>query len=55
VDHVPVAKVREYKRAFLNFMRTMHPEVGANIAARKLITPETEEALKTALEEFNRQ
>jgi F-type H+-transporting ATPase subunit alpha len=55
VDHVPVAKVREYERAFLNFMRTMHPEVGADIAARKLITPETEEALKAALEEFNRR
>ena len=55
MDHVPVAKVREYERAFLNFMRTMHPEVGADIAARKLITPETEEALKAALEEFNRR
>jgi len=55
LDHVPVAKVREYERAFLNFMRTMHPEVGADIAARKLITPETEEALKAALEEFNRR
>ena len=55
VDHVPVARVREYERAFLNFMRTMHPEVGADIAARKLITPETEEALKAALEEFNRR
>ncbi|MBC7226348.1 MAG: F0F1 ATP synthase subunit alpha [Thermoflexales bacterium] len=55
VDRVPVAKVREYERAFLNFMRTMHPEVGADIAARKAITPETEEALKAALEEFNRR
>jgi F-type H+-transporting ATPase subunit alpha len=55
VDHVPVARVREYERAFLNFMRTMHPEVGADIAARKLITPETEEVLKAALEEFNRR
>ncbi len=55
LDRVPVARVREYERAFLNFMRTMHPEVGADIAARKVITPETEEALKAALEEFNRQ
>lgn len=54
IDHVPVAKVREYEKAFLNFMRTMHPEVGADIAARKEITKETEEALKAALEEFNR-
>ncbi|MFN3763507.1 MAG: F0F1 ATP synthase subunit alpha, partial [Anaerolineae bacterium] len=55
LDHVPVARVREYEKAFLNFMRTMHPEVGADIAARKVITPETEEALKAALEEFNRR
>lgn len=55
LDPVPVATVREYERAFLDFMRTMHPEVGADIAARKAITPQTEEALKAALEEFNRQ
>ncbi len=55
MDRVPVARVREYEKAFLNFMRTMHPEVGADIAARKVITPETEEALKAALEEFNRR
>ncbi|MCS7178853.1 MAG: F0F1 ATP synthase subunit alpha [Anaerolineae bacterium] len=55
IDHVPVAKVREYERALLNFMRTMHPEVGADIAARKELTEETEAALRAALEEFNRQ
>ena len=55
LDHVPVAKVREYERAFLNFMRTMHPEVGADIAARKELTKETEQALQRALEEFNRR
>ncbi len=53
-DTVPVARVREYERAFLNFMRTMHPEVGADIARRKELSKETEEALKAALEEFNR-
>ncbi len=53
-DAVPVARVREYERAFLNFMRTMHPEVGADIARRKELSKETEEALKAALEEFNR-
>lgn len=54
-DAVPVARVREYERAFLNFMRTMHPEVGADIAARKEVTKETEQALRAALEAFNRQ
>ncbi len=55
MDHVPVAKVREYERSFLNFMRTMHPEVGADIAARKELIKETEQALQRALEEFNRR
>ncbi len=55
MDHVPVAKVREYERTFLNFMRTMHPEVGADIAARKELRKETEQALQRALEEFNRR
>ena len=55
MDYVPVAKVREYERSFLNFMRTMHPEVGADIAARKELRKETEQALQGALEEFNRR
>ena len=55
LDHVPVAKVREYERSFLNFMRTMHPEVGADIATRKELRKETEQALQRALEEFNRR
>ncbi len=54
-DHVPVAKMREYERALLNYMRLEHPEIGADIATRKELTKETEEALKAALEEFNRR
>ncbi len=54
-DHVPVAKMREYERALLNSMRLEHPEIGADIAARKALTKETEEALQAALEEFNRR
>ena len=53
-DHVPVARMREYERALLDYMRREHPEVGADIAGRKALTKETEEALKAALEEFNR-
>ncbi len=54
-DHVPVAKMREYERALLNYMRLEHPEIGADIATRKELMKETEEALKAALEEFNRR
>jgi len=54
-DHVPVAKMREYEVELLRFMRLEHPEIGADIAARKEITEETEKALQAALEEFNRR
>ncbi|HEY75910.1 MAG TPA: F0F1 ATP synthase subunit alpha [Thermoflexia bacterium] len=54
-DHVPVARMREYEVELLRFMRTEHPEIGADIAKRKEITEETEKALRAALEEFNRR
>lgn len=54
-DHVPVAKMREYERALLNYMRLEHPKIGADIAARKALAQDKEEALKAALEEFNRR
>ncbi len=54
-DQVPVARMWEYERALLNYMRIEHPQIGADIAARKALTEETEAALKAALESFNRQ
>ncbi|MGQ9467369.1 MAG: F0F1 ATP synthase subunit alpha [Anaerolineae bacterium] len=54
-DHVPVARMREYERALLHYMREEHPEIGADIATRKELTKETEQALQAALEEFNRR
>ncbi len=54
-DHVPVARMREYEQALLNYMRMEHPEIGADIIARKVLTEETEQALKAALEAFNQQ
>ncbi|MGQ9716621.1 MAG: F0F1 ATP synthase subunit alpha [Anaerolineae bacterium] len=54
-DYVPVARMREYERALLHYMREEHPEIGADIATRKELTKETEQALQAALEEFNRR
>ncbi|MGQ9522764.1 MAG: F0F1 ATP synthase subunit alpha [Anaerolineae bacterium] len=54
-DYVPVAQMREYERALLHYMREEHPEIGADIATRKELTKETEQALQAALEEFNRR
>ena len=53
-DPVPVAQMRQYEQDLLAFMRTQHPEVGADIVAHKEITAETEEKLGAALEEFTR-
>jgi len=54
-DHVPVGRMREYEQALLLYMRTKHPEIGADIIARKVLTEETEQALRAALESFNQQ
>jgi F-type H+-transporting ATPase subunit alpha len=54
-DIVPVARVREYEQSLLSYMRAEHPEIGADIAARKMLTEETERALQAALETFNQQ
>jgi len=52
-DGVPVAEMRRYEQNLLAFMRTQHPEIGADIATRGEITEETEANLRAALEEFN--
>jgi len=54
-DQVPVNRVREYEAALLHFMRTEHPEIGQDIAARKELTETTEQALQATLEAFNRR
>jgi F-type H+-transporting ATPase subunit alpha len=50
---VPVDEMRQYEEDVLDFMRTKHAEIGADIAAQKKITEEKEEELRAALEEFN--
>jgi len=52
LDDVPVAKVRDFERAFLQFMRAQHPEVGQAIREQKVLTDETIAALRRAIEEF---
>lgn len=52
-DTVAVDKMKAWETQFLRFMETSHPEVGRDIAAKKLIAPETEAALKEAIRQFN--
>jgi F-type H+-transporting ATPase subunit alpha len=53
VDAVPVDRVRAWEEAMLRSLEAGHPEIAADVQARKLITPETEQALRRALEAFN--
>ena len=52
LQDVPIAKLSAFEKAFVNFMRTNHPEIGKSIMDTKDIIPETEDALKKAIAEF---
>jgi F-type H+-transporting ATPase subunit alpha len=52
LDDVPIEKVTDLDSAFVEFMRTNHPEIGKSITATEDLSPENEEALKRAIEEF---
>ena len=54
IDDVAVDKVATFETDFYNFMEANHPEIGKTIAQKKEISPETEEVLKVAIEEFKR-
>ncbi|MBP7690817.1 MAG: F0F1 ATP synthase subunit alpha [Anaerolineales bacterium] len=51
-DTVPADKMKAWEAAFLRFMEVSHPEVGQDIGAKKLVSPETEARLKDALQQF---
>jgi F-type H+-transporting ATPase subunit alpha len=54
LDRVSVDRVRTWEEQFLKFMRAMHPGVGQGIASSRQLSPETEQELVSAIEEFNR-
>ncbi|MFC1925049.1 F0F1 ATP synthase subunit alpha [Chloroflexota bacterium] len=52
VDDVEVAKLASFEAGLSKFMESNHPEIGKSINDTTDITPETEEALKKAINEF---
>ena len=52
-DAVPVGSMRRYELDLLTFMRTQHPEIGADIVEHQEITDENETKLQAALDKFN--
>ncbi len=51
-DKVPVERMRAWETDLLRYLKTAHPEIGADIAEKKRITEETEAKLRQALETF---
>ncbi len=54
LDDVEVAKAQAFEKAYLGFMESSHPEIGRDITEKQEIKPETEDALKAAIEEFKK-
>ncbi len=52
LDDVEVARVRSFEEAFHRFMEGNHPDILKEIEEKKEIAPETEEKLKTAIQQF---
>lgn len=52
LDDVPLADVEKFERDFIKFLRANHAEIGKAIREKKVLSTETENALKTAVKEF---
>jgi len=52
LDDVAVNKIRDFETAFHRFMASSHPDIGDAIEDKKEITPEIDEGLKAAINEF---
>jgi len=51
-DNVPVADISRFNASLRDYLGQQHPEIGAEIAASKDLTPETEAKLRSAIEAF---
>jgi F-type H+-transporting ATPase subunit alpha len=55
IDHIEIDRISEWEQKFYQFMTSSHPEIGNAIEREKKLTPEIEDALKLAIDEFNKQ
>jgi F-type H+-transporting ATPase subunit alpha len=51
-DQVPVTSMPQWQADLLEFMEASHPEIGRDIAEKKMITDSTRSALAKALDAF---
>ncbi len=51
-DDVPLDKIKDFETGLLQFMRTVHPELGQTIMSEKTLTDELRDALDRAVLEY---
>jgi len=54
LDDVDVAKIRNWERDFHEFMATKFPQVGDALRKEKVLSKDTEEALKRGITEYKK-
>jgi F-type H+-transporting ATPase subunit alpha len=52
IDDVPLGDVAKFEREFIKFLRSNHPTIGDTIRETKVLSADTENGLKQAIEEF---
>jgi len=52
-DTIPVEKMKAWEAAFIRYMEASYPDIGKDIAEKKVIAPDTEAKLKDAIKSFN--
>jgi len=52
-DNIPLDRMRGWETDLIRYMETSHPEIGRDIAEKKLLTEETQAALHAAIKAFN--
>jgi F-type H+-transporting ATPase subunit alpha len=51
-DDVPLDKIRDFEAGLLQFMQTVHPEIGQTITAERVLTDPIRETLDAAIGEY---
>jgi F-type H+-transporting ATPase subunit alpha len=54
LDDVPVAKVREWERGFLEYAKAQFPQIGDKLRTEKALSKETEAALQQAIQAYKK-
>jgi F-type H+-transporting ATPase subunit alpha len=54
MDDVPVADIRKFESAYIEFLRNAKADILADLKAREVIDADIEGRLKAAIEEFKK-